>query len=161
MKYIKYILVLSLLLMTSCKRQEEVKINSYDGNQLCTLQYEEVIDDNLVNSQSNIYVFYNEDKMVEKAIYQSISDNDYIDDNLYANIINLYNSIKGIKAHKYMVDDKIVFEITYDYLDIDLDEVSEKLGELLEDKTLLRVVDKLPVSYDEFKDIELQEYDCK
>lgn len=156
------ILILCLSLSISCGKKDDIEINKYDTKMVCKQEFNEVIDDEKVKSISNIYIDYDEDDNVVKAIYQSIGKYTSINElSMYEEIINLYSDLDGINAKFYTVDDSLVLEIEYNYLDMDLDTIKKKIGNMLEDTSILKQVNDLPVSLDEFKKIELNDYECE
>lgn len=163
MKFNKLIIFgLCMLLCVSCAKKENKKIKEYDAMMKCRKEFKEVIDDDNITSISNIYLNYDEDGMVKNAIYQSISDYSSTKDiNMYEEIIKIYNSLSGIKANINIVNDSVVLEIEYDYQEMDLDEIKDKIGNMLDDDSLLMKAKELPISLDEFKKIELNNYECE
>ncbi len=154
------VMILMLLSCIACK-DNDVHINKYESDMTCTQSFSEVIDDEELKSTSNVFI-YNDDEIVTKAIYQSIGKYTSINElNMYEEIIKIYNSISGIEASFYQVDDEIILEITYDYLKVDIDEVEMKIGNMLDDDSLLKKVDKLPITLEEFKSLELTNYECE
>lgn len=120
-------------------------------------------DENGLSSLSKVYVDYN-DNLVTRAIYQSISPLEAYNTALLASLDELilkYNHLAGIKAEKYFKGDKVILEIDYNYLAMDIDSVKEVLGAILAEDSLLAVTTELPVNLEEFKNIELQEYECE
>lgn len=156
------ILLLCLVLCVSCAKKDEVEIAEYDAKMVCTYEFNEVIDDEKVKSTSNIYLDYNAEEKVTKAIYQSISKYTSVNEsNMYEEIIKLYNSLKGISAKFYTIDDTLILEIDYDYLKIDLEEIDNEIGNILDDTSLFKQVKSLPISLEEFKELELDDYECE
>lgn len=164
-------LLITIMLLTGCTSnstkevEEETKtINTFDSNLVCTKVYDETIEDDELSSTSNIFIYYDEDEYVTKAIYQSISDASYYNNNLLLSvmsIIDMYNELDGVSAQYYIVDDKIVMEFSYDYETIDIDTLKSSIGELLSEDNIFNKVKKIPVKLDKFKSIELIDYDCQ
>ncbi|MCH5167072.1 MAG: DUF1307 domain-containing protein [Erysipelotrichales bacterium] len=157
----KIILILFIcLLLPGCSSN----INSFDTKMVCRLDFNENIDDYIYESTSNIYIDYDKQEYVTKAIYQSISDlanyNDYYLESLDS-IINEYKEIEGISGEYYIVDDKLVLEITYEYEKLDLSEFRKFMGDLLDEESILGIVDELPIKLSEFESIELEGYECE
>lgn len=163
MKFNKLIVCsLCMLLCVSCGKKEDIRIKEYDTMMKCNYEFKEVVDDDDITSMSNIYLDYDENKMVEKAIYQSISEYSSSNDvSMYEEIIKIYNSLSGIKADVYVVNDSLVLEIEYNYLEMDLDEIKDKLFNILDDDSLLKKTKELPISLEDFKKIELANYECE
>lgn len=155
-------LVLCLFLFTACSKQDNSEIIKYDTKMICKREFNEIIDDEKIKSTSNVYLDYDADELVVKAIYQSISEYTSINElTMYEEIVKLYNDLKGINAKFYVADDSLVLEIEYNYLDMDIDNINKKIGNMLEDDNILKQVDSLPISLDEFKKIELNDYECE
>lgn len=159
MKKILILLVASLFI-SGCKS----KINTYDTKMICKQIFSEEVDEEVIESQSIIYVDYNDKNYVTKAIYQSISDNSnydgYVQESLNY-LINIYNEMEGISARKYTVDNKFIFEIIYDYDKIDLEDFRSKLGNLIDTTSVLGKATKLPVNLSEYQEYELEGYKCE
>ena len=159
------IILLILVLIPGCKsKEDEAKLNSYDTKMTCKYTYEDELDGDINESDSIIYVDYDEEDNVIAAIYQSISSldnyNDYLLGSLDA-IIHLYNSMSGIKASKYIVGESLVFEIMYEYEKIDLNEFRENLGDLIDEESMFATVKSLPIKLSEFESLELKDYECE
>lgn len=156
------ILILCLTLPISCGKKDDIEISKYDTKMVCKQEFSEVIEDEKVKSISNIYLDYDEEENVVKAIYQSIGKYTSVNElSMYEEIIKLYNDLDGIKAKFYTVDDSLVLEIEYNYLEMDLDVIKKKIGNMLEDTSILKQVGDLPISLDEFRKIELNDYECE
>lgn len=159
MKKILFVICICLLL-TGCG----TSINSFDTKMVCKINFEEDIDDYIYESESIIYVDYDNQEYVTKAIYQSISDlgnyNNYYLKSLDS-IIDQYKKIEGISGKYYIVKDKLVLEITYEYDKLDLNEFREFMGDLIDEESLLGSVDELPIKLSEFETIELDGYECE
>ena len=157
----KALLLLSIIfLLTGCKET----INTYDADMICRMNYEAEVDGYTSESESVIYINYDKGKNITKAIYQSIGNlseyNDYLLNSLDS-IVDIYNKLDGINSNKYIVDDKVVMEIEYDYFKIDLAQFREELGDLIDDESILASIDDLPIKLSEFKRHELEGYDCE
>lgn len=161
MKCFKYIMLITLVLLTiSCgKKEESLNLKEYEANVICTLDYQDEVDGMLINSTNKVFINYDDKMLVNNALYQTTTDEYSI--NMYERLVNIFNEINGISADLYIVDNKLVVEIEYNYDMINIDEVKDKLGILLDEEALLNKVDKLPITYDEFIDLELKEYKCE
>ena len=156
------IIGISFLVLLSCGcSKKEKTINDFDSDLVCRSEFREIIEDEEIKSTSKIFLNIDDD-LVSKAIYQSISAyNSSSELNMYEEIAKLYNSMEGINALYYVVDNSIVLEITYDYEVIDLDQIKLQFGNMLDQEGLFMSVDKIPVSLDTFKNIELANYECE
>ncbi len=136
----------------------------YEADEVCKKDLVENIDGEDIVSSSIVYLNYDESNLVKKAIYQSISSiqdiNNYTYET-YSYIKDIYSNIDGVEVDYYDTSQNLVLEIAYDYESIDLNLFKENLESILDQNSLLAKVKKLPVEVSEFKKIELAGYDCK
>lgn len=154
------ILLIMISFITGCKS----KINTYDTKMVCKQKFSEKLDDDILDSESIIYVDYDDQEYVTKAIYQSISSKDYYNSSLIETldyVIATYNKMDGISARRYNADDKLIFEIAYDYKKTSLEEFKEKMGDLIDPESILGSSTELPIKLSEYKKIELDGYECE
>lgn len=159
MKKIVVLLVI-VSFLTGCKS----KINTYDTKMVCKQKFSEDLDGDVIDSESIIYVDYDDKEYVTKAIYQSISSKDYYNSSLIETldyVITTYNKMDGISARRYNADDKLIFEITYDYKKISLSEFRGSMGDLIDPESVLGSSDELPIKLSDYKKIELDGYECE
>ena len=135
----------------------EDSIPVYESDVVCHLDgvdnFEGIIQDYSLRAYLTI-----QDDLVTKAILVSVSAGD----NLYAasSYVEDYNAIKGINAQVSFKGENLVTEVEYDYEMIDLEEVRDKLGYLLIDDSIFKRATSLPVSLEEYKEYEIQDYIC-
>lgn len=154
------ILVFLLLLCVSCGKDKG--FNKNDAKMICKQEFREVVDDESITSTSNIYIDYDEDELVTKVIYQSISEfSSANEESMYEEIVDMYNSLEGIEAKFYVDKDSLVLEISYDYSKMNLEAINNKIGNMLDDDSILKKVNSLPISLEEFKKKELTNYECE
>lgn len=156
----------ALVFLCSCSKEkldrQEIKV--YDADEVCKKDLVENIDGEDIVSSSIVYLNYDESNLVTKAIYQSISSiqdiNNYTYET-YSYIKDIYSNIDGVEVDYYDTSQNLVLEIAYNYESIDLNLFKENLESILDQNSLLAKVKKLPVEVSEFKKIELAGYDCK
>ncbi len=165
---VRYFLLslLIVFILTGCSKGEdnEKVINKYDANLVCKKHMEEIHDGEINSSESVIYIYYDESKFVNKAIYQSITNLDdasSYDIQAYDDIKEMYDSIDGCEAHYYKTKNELVLEIKYNYEKLDLNSFKEKLGNILDDTSLFAKVKAIPVKLEVFKNIEVNDYECE
>ena len=166
LKRIFVVSLCALVFLCSCSEEEldiqEIKV--YEADEVCKKDLVENIDGEDIVSSSIVYLNYDESNLVKKAIYQSISSiqdiNNYTYET-YSYIKDIYSNIDGVEVDYYDTSQNLVLEIAYDYESIDLNLFKENLESILDQNSLLAKVKKLPVEVSEFKKIELAGYDCK
>ncbi len=151
LKRIFVVSLCALVFLCSCSEEQldrqEIKV--YEADEVCKKDLVENIDGEDIVSSSIVYLNYDESNLVKKAIYQSISSiqdiNNYTYET-YSYIKDIYSNIDGVEV---------------DYYDTSQNLVLENLESILDQNSLLAKVKKLPVEVSEFKKIELAGYDCK
>lgn len=160
------VLLLVMFILTGCKKDDKNidELNVYKTKEVCKKTTIEEVDGEILESQSIIYLDYDEANFVNLAIYQSITDISNVNSYTYSTyeyIRNLYSGIDGVNVIYYDTKDSLVLEIRYDYTDINLEEFRNNLGDLIDMDSLLGSTKKLPVKMTEFKKKELGGYVCE
>ena len=153
------LLIISLVCLTGCK----AKINEFPANMICTKEYTEEVEGMIYESTSKIYLDYDENNLVTKAVFQSISPlSNYNESYILAfeNLMNIENEVKGVESNMYKVDEKLVLENTYDYTILDIVDLKKRLGDILDLDGVLTSA-KLPVTLEEYQKLELEDYECE
>lgn len=158
------ILLFTLFILTGCKDAQDKEIHTFAASEVCTKEYSETVDGDTLISKNNVFITYDNKKLVNKAIYQSITPLSTVNSYTYETydyIKDLYSNIDGVSADYYETSDSIVLEVSYDYNVIDIDSFRLNVGELLDDKGILGSAKSIPVDLSTFKSIELNDYECE
>ncbi len=150
--------VFLFLLFKQNKKEEQTEtIPTYSSDVYCKKSFTGEVEGETFTSELRIYITLNEE-VVEKAIYQTISQNDAT---FYGEQYReLYNSLKGVSAVNTIIGGKSVTTITYDYTKMNAKEIKDTLGDLLEETSLLARTKKYPPLYEEYQVLELEGFDC-
>lgn len=156
-----------VLLLSGCGKSEEEStrtLNNYKANEVCKKHIVDEVEGETFESDSNVYLIYDEFNFVKSAIYQSVATLDSsapYSREMYERIRNIYSSIDGVNVIYYDTKDSLVLEVRYDYDKIDLSTFRTKLGDLLDKDSLLGSAKTIPVTIEKFKSIELDGYECE
>jgi hypothetical protein len=160
--FIILIIIFDIILIGNINYPKASSIPTYDGDIICKKDKKDVLEDDIKNSSSIIYIKLDGD-MVVNAVYQSISDGDYYEESLIQMIqsyLNLYQGLDGIDTNVDYIDSKIITTVTYDYRMIDVSKVRYKLNNILASDSIFIKEDTLPISYELFSKYELKGYSC-
>lgn len=152
-------LIAFILICFSLSRKDEEKLNEYNADIICHNTYFEVIDENEINSTSNVYI-YETDGYIDRIINQSIT-NDMSSEQFLSELVDLYNQVEGIKATVDLINNELVMEISYDYKVLDLKIFKSKIGNLLSKDSVYFNLDSFPISVEKYKSYELENYECE
>lgn len=134
-------------------------IPKYDADIICHKTYLEVLDEEEVESTSNVYI-YETNGYIDKIINQAIT-NDMSSESFLSELTDLYNQVEGIRAKVDIINNELVMEINYDYHSLDLVNFRNKVGNLLSKDSIYYSIDSLPISVEKYKDTELKNYECE
>lgn len=153
------IIVIAVIALCIFKSQEDEYNNlvTYPGNIVCTMKGTDKIDGSEIPYETRVYITTSDD-YVTSAVYQTITYDQ--NENVLNAILKIYNEIDGITMFTDKYDDYNVLTIKHDYNKIDLKQVEEKLGDLLDDSSLFKRYKKFPINYGEYKAVELKGYEC-
>lgn len=140
------------------KKEKREDIPVYEADILCKrIRYDEETGEETV---SNVYVTIDED-IVSKAIFQDITTTYFPES--YAYLLEdyyiFYDGIKGIETDIKINSDIVIGTVTYNYLDIDQEQLKEELGDILDEEFIL-VSEDIPFTYELLVEKKLKEYEC-
>lgn len=152
-------LVAIIVIVLALINYKSNKIPEYDADIICFYSTKETLDEEEYDSKSIVYIYKDKDN-VKKSIIQSIMSTNS-DTRLLESIIGLFDNIEGIDASLSIMDDSIVFEVVYDFEELDLDLTKEYLGGILDESSILMNTSKLPISVDDYLDSLSNDYKCE
>lgn len=152
------IVVFGIIISKNNKNEDVSNIPEYDADIICKYSLSENVDDTDIDSLAYVYI-YTEDNNVSKAIHQSITSSD-VDYSLMQSITKLYENINGIDATVNYYGSDLLLEVVYDFNTLDIDDVKDKLGNVLDDQSILMSTDELPISVDDYLDSLTDKYTC-
>lgn len=156
----------TILILSGCgdKKEDARTLNIYKADQVCKRTLVDEIDGESIASNSNVYLMLDDFNFVKTAIYQSetpLQNTNSYSYETYEYIRNIYSSIEGIEVIYYDTKDSLVLEVRYDYDKIDLATFRDKIGDMIDENSLLGKEKSIPVTLEKFKLIELGGYVCE
>lgn len=153
-----FLILIVLIFNREEKDSKEIDIPTYKTDVICkSNSYDEESD---IETFSNIYLNYDEEKYVTDVIFQSITMTQFTDSQveLLESYFVFYEGIDGINTDIEVIDNYIISTIKYNFLEIDEKQVQKELGDILSEEALL--MQDFPLSYDDYVDLYLNDYEC-
>lgn len=153
------LVILIILAVLVFNKKEDVfeDLPTYQGNIVCTIEGYDKIDGREIPYKTKAYLTVEDDYLLS-IVYQTVTENQK--DDMLSSILKIYNEIDGITVFTDRNEDYYVLTIKYDYTTIDLKQVDEKFGDILDQNSFFKRYKKIPINYGEYKAIELKGYEC-
>lgn len=154
------IIIVIIILIKSNNHKKEVgldEIPTYKADLICSFSGSDTYEDMVEEYSIKAYLSL-KDNYVTKAILVSVSNGGALYQN--QDYLRDYNAVEGISASSNIKGNSLVTEVIYDYENIDLGEVKDKLGYLLIDDSIFNKTESLPVTLEEYKEYQLKDYIC-